>query len=160
MVLSPADLEEAGGQKPSSGHRPAPEIRVNTLRVYLFLLRQGPSELRAIQRDLGLSTPSLASYHLERLVGAGYASQNERGQYCAVKEASGEILEGFSRVGVVLVPQVLFFAVFFTPVIGYFALMAASSSAYVPFLAGSSLCLVAAVWYETVRVWRRLSSAK
>ncbi len=128
--------------------------------MYLFLLRHGPSELREIQHGLELSTPSLASYHLEKLVTAGYASQNELGQYLAVREASGEILEGFSRVGGTLVPQLLFFAVLFTPIVGYFAFMSLYSSAYVPFLAFSSIFLVAVVWYQTLRVWRRLSSAK
>jgi hypothetical protein len=156
--LSPGEEGTTDGKKPESGRKAAPEIRGNTLRVYLFLLRHSPSELREVQRGLELSTPSLASYHLERLVTAGYVSQNELGQYSAVKEASGDILEGFSRVGVLLVPQLLFFAVLFTPIVGYFAIMSLYSSAYVPFLALSSLCLVAVVWYQTVRVWRKLSS--
>ncbi|MDA4114134.1 MAG: helix-turn-helix domain-containing protein [Thaumarchaeota archaeon] len=158
--MSPGEAGETEGQKPGPGRKATPEIKGNTLRVYLFLLRRDPSELREVQRGLGLSTPSLASYHLEKLIAAGYASQNERGQYSAVREASGEILEGFSRIGVLLVPQLLFFAVLFTPVVGYFAMMSLYSSAYVPFLAVSSLCLVAVIWYQTVRVWRRLSSAR
>jgi len=127
--------------------------------VYLFLLRHGPSELREVQHGLGLSTPSLASYHLDKLVTVGYVFQNELGKYCAVKEASGDVLEGFSRVGILLVPQLLFFAVLFTPIVSYFAVESLYSSSYVPFLVVSSLCLVAVVWYQTLRVWRRLSSA-
>lgn len=148
------------GAKQGSGRKAAPEIRGNTLRVYVFLLRRGPSELREIQRGLELSTPSLASYHLERLVAAGYAAQNEQGQYFAIKESSGEILEGFSRVGVHLVPQLLFFAVLFTPIVGYFAFMSLHSSDYVPFLVASSVCLVGVLWYETARVWRGLSGTR
>jgi DNA-binding transcriptional ArsR family regulator len=158
-VLSQGEDGATDGRKPVPKRKATPEIKGNTLRVYLFLLRRGPSELREIQRGLGLSTPSLVSYHLERLVAMGYASQNEQGRYCPVREASGEILDGFSRVGVLLVPQLFFFAVLFTPIVGYFALMSHYSSAYVPFLAASSLCLVAVVWYQTLRVWRRLPSA-
>jgi len=160
MALRPGEVEKVNGQEPDSTRKTIPEIKGNTLRVYLFLLRQGPSELREVQRGLGLSTPSLASYHLDRLLTMGYASQNEAGKYYAVREVSGEILEGFSRVGVLLVPQLLFFAVLFTPIIGYFALMSLHSSAFVPFLAAASLCLVAVVWYQTILVWRRLSSTR
>src|SRR5712692_3779289 len=88
-------------------------LKGNTLRVYLHLLRHGPCELRDVQRSLEFSTPSLASYHLNRLIQAGYAAQNENGQYYSVKDASGEILEGYMRIGAVLVPQLSFFAVLF-----------------------------------------------
>jgi len=67
------------------------EITGNALRVYLYLVTHGPSELREIQRGLGLSTPSLASYHLSRLVEAGYATQDRDGRYVAIREASTEI---------------------------------------------------------------------
>lgn len=130
------------------------------MRVYLYLFRHGPSELRDIQRGLGMSTPSLASYHLEKLSTAGYAFQNERGQYYAAKEASGEILEGFTKVGVLLVPQLFFFAVLFTPLVAYFGYASLSSSSYIPFLVLSSLALVGVIWYQTIRVWRNLSSWK
>ncbi len=137
--------------------RAQPEVRGNTLRVYLYLLRHGPSELREVQRGLALSTPSLVSYHLDKLLAAGYASQNERGQYMASKEASSDIIDGFSRIGGLLVPQLLFFAVLFTPIVGYFAVMSFYSASYLPFLVAASLALVAVVWYQTFRVWRTLS---
>jgi predicted transcriptional regulator len=61
------------------------EVRGNTLKVYLYLLRQGPSELRDVQREVGLSSPSLASYHLGKLSEAGFVKQDEHGRYFAVK---------------------------------------------------------------------------
>lgn len=158
--LTPEGKGQEDGRKTGQVRKTSPEIRGNTLKVYLFMLKHGPSELREVQRGLGLSTPSLASYHLEKLIDAGFASQNERGQYSAVTEASGEILEGFSRVGFMLVPQLLFFAVLFTPLVGYFTLMSLHSTAYVPLLAATSVCLVAVVWYQTALVWRRLSGAR
>jgi DNA-binding IclR family transcriptional regulator len=63
------------------------EITGNTLRTFLYLLTHGPSELREVQRSLGLSTPSLASYPLGRLVDAGYVTQDDEGKYVAIKEA-------------------------------------------------------------------------
>lgn len=145
------------GSRPKSERRAPPQVKGNTLRVYLFLLRHGPSELREVQRGLDMSTPSLASYHLDKLLAVGYAWQNENGQYVASKDASSEIIDGFTRIGVILVPQLFFIAVLFTTLVGYFAFMAAHSTSYVPFLIASSVALVAAVWYETFRVWRSLS---
>ena len=136
------------------------EIRGNTLRVYLHLLRHGPCELKDIQGSLGLSTASLASYHLGKLIDAGYASQDGYGRYRAAKDTTKQILDGYVQVGAVVVPQFLFLAVLFTALVGYFAFMAVSSPAYLPFLVGSSLALVAVVWYETIRVWRKLTSWK
>jgi len=137
-----------------------PQVKGNTLRVYLFLLKHSPCELRDVQHSLGLSTPSLASYHLGRLVEAGYASQNQHGQYAATKDSTHEILEGYVRVGALVVPQLFFFAVLFTGVVGYFAFMSFFSPSYVPLLAVSAVVLIVVLWYETARVWRRLATWK
>ena len=142
----------------SADSRHSVELKGNTLRVYLHLLRHGPSELRDVQRALGFSSPSLASYHLNRLISAGYAAQNDHGQYYSIKDASGEILEGYTRVGALLVPQLAFFAVLFTVLIVFLCLESLSNQAYLPLLVVASLALVGVVWYETVRVWRRLAT--
>lgn len=138
----------------------ATEVKGNTLRVYLYLLQSGNSDLRDVQHALGFSTPSLASYHLGRLVEAGYAAQNEHGQYYAKQDSSREILEGYTKLGAFVVPQLLFFAVVFTALIGFFAFMSLSYQSYVPLLVLASVAMVLVLWYETVRVWRRLASWK
>ena len=134
------------------------EIRGNALRVYLYILQHGPCELKDVQSGLGFSTASLASYHLKRLIESGYATQDNYGRYLATKDATGQILEGYVKVGVVVIPQLLFVAVLFTALVAYFAFRAFDSPTYVPLLAGTSVALVAVVWYETVRVWQRLAS--
>ena len=134
------------------------EIKGNTLRVYLFLLKQGPSELREVQRGLGFSTPSLASYHLDKLVSIGYASQTERGAYQANRDSLGQVVEGFSKVGTIVVPQLLFVAVLFTPLIAYFGYMALHAAQYVPVLVATAAALAGLAWFETFRVWRKLSA--
>lgn len=136
------------------------EIKGNTLRVYLYLLHSGTTELREVQRALGFSSPSLASYHLGKLVEAGYVTQDEHGRYLAVTDATNEILEGYTKLGGLVVPQLFFFAILFTAVIGFFAFMALSYPAYVPLLAAASVAMVLVLWYETARVWRRLASWK
>jgi DNA-binding transcriptional ArsR family regulator len=132
------------------------DIRGNTLRVYVYVLRHGPSELREVQRGLGFSTPSLASYHLSRLLKAGYVTQTEDGKYSAVKDATPELLEGYTKVGVALVPQLFFFSVLFSILVAYFSFKALELPQYTPFLIATSVALVALLWFETLRVWRKL----
>jgi hypothetical protein len=136
----------------------SPEIKGNTLRTYLFLLKEGASELRDVQKSLGFSTPSLASYHLGKLVDAGYACQDEHGRYIIVWDATKELLEGYIRIGTMVIPQLFFFSILFTIVISFFAVMSFFFSSYVPLLAAASLALVAAFWYETSIVWKKLTS--
>jgi len=137
-----------------SGNR---EIRGNTLKVYLYLLKHGPSELRDIQHGLGLSSPSLASYHLGKLSEAGCVTQNEYGVYSAIKEISDKILEGYARIGKTIVPQFFFFTLLFTILIVFFSYAALFLSGFVPHLVIVGLAMVTVFWYETFKLWRRLS---
>ncbi len=132
------------------------EIKGNTLKVYLYLLRHGPSELREIQRGVGLSSPSLASYHLGKLVEAGFVTQNEYGVYSAVKEASDRVLEGYSRIGSAIVPQFFFFSLLFTLLVAFFSFATLVLSGFTPFLIAVSVAMVLVLWYETFRLWRKL----
>jgi len=134
------------------------ELKGNALRVYLHVLKHGPCELRDIQHALGLSTPSLASYHLGKLAEAGYVTQAEDGKYKPLRDVSVEILAGYSRVGAVIVPQQLFFALLFTIITAYFAYRTTIQPAFLPYLIASAGGCVAVLWYETVRLWRRLAS--
>lgn len=136
------------------------KVRGNTLRVYLYLLQHGPCELKDVQKELEFSTASLASYHLGRLIEAGYASQNAYGQYEAAKDSTREILEGYTRVGPVVIPQLFFFAVLFTVLIGYFTFMSSFSASYLLPLEASSIALVGVIWYEAVKLWRKLTTWK
>ena len=133
------------------------EIRGNTLKIYLYLLKHGPSELRDIQRGLDLSSASLASYHLGKLVEAGYAKQDEYGRYSAVKEASDKILEGYSKIGPAMVPQLFFFSLLFTILVAFFAVAILLGYDFVPFLIVVGLAMLVVFWIETVRLWRKLT---
>jgi hypothetical protein len=133
------------------------EIRGNALKVYLYLLRHGPSELRDVQRGVGLSSASLASYHLGKLTEAGFVVQDERGRYSAVKEASDRVLEGYSRMGPAIVPQLFFFALLFTILVTFFSFEALYTPGFTVYLAAVSVAMVIVFWYETMRLWRRLA---
>lgn len=137
-----------------------PEIKGNTLRTYLYLLHSGTSELREVQRAMGFSTPSLASYHLGKLVEAGYVTQDDHGRYMIVWDATKELLEGYVRVGTVVFPQLFFFSILFTVVVGFFAVMSLFNAAFVPLLVAGSVVMIASFWYETMKVWKKLTSWK
>src|SRR5512135_512434 len=133
------------------------EVRGNTLKIYLYLLKHGPSELRDIQRGLSLSSASLASYHLGKLVEAGYAKQDEYGRYSAVKEASNKILEGYSKIGPAMVPQLFFFSLLFTILVAFFALAILIGYDFIPYLIVVALAMLVVFWVETIRLWRKLT---
>jgi len=133
------------------------EIKGNTLKVYLYLLKHGPSELRDVQHGLNLSSASLASYHLGKLLETGFAEQDEYGKYSAVKEASDRILDGYSKIGPAVVPQLFFFSLLFTILVVFFSVATASGLGFVPYLIGVSFAMLAVFWFETIRLWRKLA---
>ncbi len=133
------------------------EIKGNTLKVYLYLLKHGPSELRDIQHGVRLSSASLASYHLGKLSEAGFVKQDEYGKYSAVKESSDKILEGYSKVGPKVVPQMFFFALFFTIIVAFFSVATIYLPNFTLFLVGACVAMIVVFWYETAKLWRKLA---
>jgi len=133
------------------------EIRGNALKIYLYLLRHGPSELRDIQHGVGLSSPSLASYHLGKLSEAGFVKQDDYGRYFALKEASDKVLEGYSKIGPAIVPQLFFFSLLFTIIVAFFSFETLQDPIFIPYLVVVCVAMVLVFWYETARLWRKLS---
>lgn len=133
------------------------EVRGNTLQIYLYLLRCGPSELRDIQRGVGLSSASLASYHLGKLSEAGFVIQDDRGRYLAVKEAANKVLEGYSKMGPMIVPQLFFFALLFTILTTFFSFETLYAPGFTVYLIAVCIAMVLVLWYETARLWRKLA---
>ncbi len=133
------------------------EVRGNTLKIYLYLLKHGPSELRDIQRGVNLSSASLASYHLGKLSEGGFVKQDDHGRYLAIKEGSDKILEGYSRVGPAVVPQLFFFALLFTIIVAFFSWAALFDSEFAPYLVAVCLGMLVVFWYETAKLWRKLT---
>lgn len=152
-ALPLADSDRASGSKSSI----AKQLRGNTLRAYLFVLKNGPCELREVQRGLEFSTASLASYHLGKLVEIGYVQQDQSGKYVTLQDVSTQVLEGYTRVGVTIVPQFFFLALLFSILVGFFSYeVIFVSSSYLIFLVGVALAAVILLWVETFRLWRRL----
>jgi len=139
------------------GLRP-PAIKGNTVRVYLFVLKNGPCELREVQRGLALSTPSLASYHLSRLVESGLMNRTGDGRYNVVTDISADLLDGYVKFGRQMIPQLFFLSLIFTAILGYYVYLVwrvpLETDDIVTIVYSLSIIVL---WYETIRTWRRLS---
>ncbi|MGB9914058.1 MAG: hypothetical protein ACPLIG_01980 [Candidatus Bathyarchaeales archaeon] len=133
------------------------EVKGNTLKVYLYLLKNSPSELRDVQHALGFSSASLASYHLGKLIELGFAKQDKYGRYSAVKESADRVLEGYSKIGPAVVPQLFFFSLLFTIVVVFFSMEIWSGNDFTLYLIVICFAMLAVFWFETAKLWRKLA---
>jgi DNA-binding transcriptional ArsR family regulator len=84
------------------------KLKGTTLEVYRFLLKVGkPMGVRAVQRALNLSSPSVAMYHLSKLEDACLV-RKEKGDYVIDKV----MLENSVRISRFLIPKYLFYSIF------------------------------------------------
>lgn len=84
-----------------------------TLMVYFVLLNKKSIGVRDLQRHLDLSSPSVANYHLEKLVNLNLV-ENRNGVYHLNRKADLPVLTSWVLIGKILLPRVIFAAIFFT----------------------------------------------
>ena len=130
------------------------ELRGRTLLAYLFILRSSkPVGVRELQRSLGLSSPSVAYHHLDKLTRMGLIEKDPYGEYALVRNVNVGVLQAFTQIGRLLVPRFTFYAVFFTTLLlGYVLLFPESIN---PFAIAFGVFASVFAWYETFRTWRR-----
>ncbi len=136
------------------------ELKGNTLRVYVYALKRKRVGVREVQRSLRLSNPSLAQYHLNKLKELGLLKE-EGGEYEIVSNVNVDVMRDFLRVGTLLVPRFIFYAVLFTVFTAY--LGSISLRVYVDFpivLWFTAFMALASVifWYEAQKAWRSAPS--
>ncbi|MEO9363193.1 MAG: hypothetical protein ABI348_04760 [Nitrososphaera sp.] len=129
------------------------KLQGRTLQVYLYLLRKGePGGIREIQRDLGLSSPSVADYQVEKLVGMGLAAKDSHGRVYVARKVRVRALESYVNFGRFSVPRLAFYASVFSAVSVLYVIFNLSSwNVYglaVPAAAAGVL------WLEAWRMWR------
>ena len=132
------------------------ELKGKTLLVYMHMLKRpnDPVGVREVQRELGFSSPSVSSYHLNKLQDLGLI-KNEYGDYKLVRDIKVGVLRQFITLGGVMLPRYLFYAVLMTTMlITYliqrpFNISQESISTIVMGLVPSII-----LWYETVIIWR------
>lgn len=133
------------------------ELKGKTLLVYWYILGAAKSVVgvREVQRSLGFSSPSVASYHLDKLRELGLVKK-KRGDYVLVETVRVGLLRHFVSLGRLLLPRYLFYAVFFTTMLaGYLILYSHPLSVYDATAIMFGAFASAVLWYETVRVWRQ-----
>lgn len=129
-------------------------LKGKTLQVYLYLLkRDEPVGVRDIQRDLNFSSPSVASYHLEKLMALNLVAKDEYGRYYITRKAEIGLLESFVRVLGYTIPRLTFFAIFFTTLLVTYIVIN-NSSLNIHALIFAVIASIA-FWFETIRLWRR-----
>ena len=128
-------------------------LRGTTLEVYRFLLKSNkPVGTRELQRALGLSSPSVATYHLSKLEDAGLLKRQDGGF-----AVSKFLLENSVKVNRFLIPRYFFYAVFAIAVLVVELVLMMPT----PLTRGyvfSVLCigiLAAFCSFETVKSWLR-----
>jgi hypothetical protein len=61
------------------------QLKGKTLKVYMYMVKKEPLGIREVQRELGFSSPSVANYHIDKLVGLALADQDKYGRYSMVQ---------------------------------------------------------------------------
>jgi hypothetical protein len=81
-----------------------------TWEVYLYILTSGESVgVRDVWRALKLSSPSLAQYHINKLVDLGVVSQTRHGKYVVEEKERVEALRSFVLLRGKLIPRLVFY---------------------------------------------------
>lgn len=146
-------------------HHPLKEVQItdnvqahlkgNTLRTYMLILksRSGHVGVREVQRTLHFSSPSLAQYHLEKLVQMGLA-RTQGGEYHLVREVRVEVLQHFIKFGSFIVPRFIISAVVFTVLFIYFMTQVSALNIYSFWAFIFASLATAILWFETILAWR------
>jgi len=134
------------------------ELKGVTLRVYWHILGAGNKEsigVRQIQRELGLSSPSVALHHLEKLRTLGLLEKGITGDYSLVGQVKVGVLKNFVGLLGILVPRYLFYSTMFTVMLVLYPVLYPpnfSAHKVMAFVFGAAA--VGVSWTETLRVWR------
>ena len=135
-----------------------PELRGNTLRVYWHMLTNNESVgVREVQRALNMSSPSVASHHLTKLVSLDLVEQLSDNTYKVKQIVKVGVLQNFIGFRGRFLPRYAFVAMFFTSyTLAYLVLsFIAPPNIYDRYIA-LAIGVVGALfaWYESFRLWK------
>jgi DNA-binding transcriptional ArsR family regulator len=137
----------------TSADRPDPDaLRGTTLRVYRYLFKLGkPAGVRDIQRALGLSSSSVAEYHVKKLLQSGLIKEDQEGY-----TVDRTMWQNMIRMRRTVIPFQAFFVVLFAAAITVM-LTVLRANATEGYLFGLAVVLVALglSLYETFSTMRQ-----
>ena len=132
------------------------EIHGTTLRVYWYLFKSsGSVGVRETQRALSMSSPSIALYHLEKLRQLGVVDKDSDGDYFLKQQVQVGSLKSFLKIGHLILPRYLFYAIFLTTATLVYSVEAVLQTGTVGpagiVLGGAGAGIS---WYECLRMWK------
>jgi len=134
------------------------KLRGKTLQVYLHLIKSGTNEsygVREIQRALGFKSPSIASYHLEKLRELGLLTKDDKGDYRIAKEVNVGLLKLYIKIGGFRLPRFLLYACFITSMVfTYLLVYPQTLSLHNLFALMVSFSSLTILWLETLLILR------
>ena len=114
-----------------------------------------PVGVRETQRALSMSSPSTALYHLDKLRELGVVDKDQVGEYFVKEEVRVGTLKMFLKIGHMLLPRYLFYAVFLTTALAAYILEIGIQNGQVELVGVAFGAIGAGIsWYECVRMWR------
>jgi len=133
----------------------ASQLKGNTLRVYWYLL-QSPNNSagpRVIQRKLKFSSPSLAVYHLDKLVEFGLV-EKVMGEYQLRKVVDVGVLKQFTRLGSLFLPRYVLYASMWSTIFAFFISQLKELNSYSLFALVFGCLGMVILWFEAFKVSR------
>ena len=133
------------------------ELKGNTLRVYWYLLQSSSNLIgpREVHRKLGFSSPSLAVYHLDKLVELGFAEKTG-GEYRLTKVVNVGVLKQFTKVGNLIFPRQVLYASMWTTLFAFFLTQFRQYDFYSVFAFIFGALGTGILWFEAWRNWRSM----
>jgi len=132
------------------------ELRGKAWKVYWLLLKNNRAMgVREVQRKLHFSSPSIAKHHLEQLCELGLVKKQDiGGYYSLVSNVKIGVLRHFVKLGKLLFPRYLFYAIFSTTsYITYLLILMQGFTRENLFIILFGAIVSAIFWYESIRVW-------
>ncbi len=132
----------------------ASQLKGNALRVYWYLL-QSPNNSagpRDIQRKLKFSSPSLAVYHLDKLVELGLV-EKVMGEYQLRKVVDVGVLKQFTKLGSVILPRHVLYASMWSTLFVFFVSQLKELNFYSLFALVFGCLGMVILWFEAFKIW-------
>lgn len=145
------------GEKPEETSMD-PDLRGNTLRVYWYMLNQNESVgVREVQRAIGMSSPSVASHHLSKLVSLDLVEQLPDNTYRVKQVVKVGVLRNFIEFRGRFLPRYTFVAIFFTMyTLAYLVLCSIAPLNLFDRYVALAIGIIGAIfaWWESIRLWK------
>ena len=144
----------AGETRKDSSRSPEPSLQGTTLRVYRYMLKQhNPLGISDIQRGLSLSSPSVAQYHIQKLIQLGLAKEEQSGYV-----VDRVVIENIIRIRRTSIPIQSAYVAFFVATLAILlALLRPTTVTSLYFFAVIiNIAALAISAYEAAKTWGRL----